>query len=519
MPEGQRPVEDFLTRWQTSRALDGAAKPVVTHISKIFLAGDRAMKLKRAVRFPYVDFSNAEARLADCEREFALNRRTAPNLYLGVHRIVRRPDGALAFDAEGSLVDAVVEMRRFAQDDLFESLARKNKLTPALLTGLAQTIAKSHATAPVAEVSLDFGSIKRVLDINDRSLRATGLVSDQTADLIEHKFSAAYARYAPAIEKRRAAGMVRRCHGDLTLRNICLIDGVATLFDCLEFSDELATIDVIYDVAFPIMDLLHLGLPDYANILFNRYFDEVGEIDGVGLVPFFAAIRAAIRAHVSGSRAKELRGAEAEAVATEACAYLDLALSLLQEPHPEMIAIGGCSGSGKSTVAAALAPRIGVPPGGRTLSSDRIRKYLHGVRAEQTLSAEAYATEVSTHVYSKMRDDAFTLLREGCSVVADAVFDKPARRNAIEAIARIAKAPFAGIWLDAPFATMEQRIKQRKRNPSDATIDILHGQMQHDFGEIAWRKTAASQPIADIVEDVLASIPDLDCSEASNLKR
>ena len=222
------------------------------------------------------------------------------------------------------------------------------------------------------------------------------------------------------LEARRLAGKVRRCHGDLILRNICLFQGVPTLFDCLEFDEELATINVLYDLAFLIMDLLHFGLADQADLLFNRYLDETDE-PMVWPRCVFLAVRAAVRAHVTGARAAEGAVGRSPVVAEEGRAYLDLASSLLAEPPPRLIAIGGLSGAGKSTVAAAAAPMLGLPPGARIVSTDRIRKSLHGVRPEQRLPVDAYRPEISAKVYATMRKMAQEALRAGCAAVADAV--------------------------------------------------------------------------------------------------
>src|SRR5215207_7297211 len=223
---------------------------VSTHISIVFLGGERALKLKRAVRFPYLDFSTAERRLAACQAELLLNRRTAPTLYLGVRRITRETDGRLALDGAGRLVDAVVEMRRFAQDNLFDNMAQRGSLTPALMTDLARQIAAFHHDAVV---NFDHGGaagVAAVLKSNDQALRTTSLVPDAAAEAFANAFQRAFERHADLLEARRRAGKVRRCHGDLILRNICLLDGRPTLFDCIEFDDALATIDVLYDVAF-----------------------------------------------------------------------------------------------------------------------------------------------------------------------------------------------------------------------------------------------------------------------------
>ncbi|MCJ2045279.1 AAA family ATPase [Methylobacterium sp. J-078] len=481
---------------------------ITTHISTVLMAGDRAFKLKRPVRFPYLDFSTAERRLSFCEAELVLNRRTAPALYLGVRRITQETDGRLAFDGAGPLVDAVVEMRRFAQHDLLDDMAQRDALTPTLITDLAHRIAQFHRGAAV---SLDHGGaagIAAVLDMNDRSLRAVAFVPEEAADAIRAAFRSAFERHAPMLEKRRLAGKVRRCHGDLILRNICLVDDVPTLFDCIEFDDAIATIDVLYDLAFLLMDLWHRDQGGLANLLFNRYLDETDEAAGIGALPFLMAIRAAIRAHVTAAQAGGQPPGKAARTLVEARAYHDLALSLLAGSDATLLAIGGLSGSGKSTVAACVASHLGPPPGARVLNSDRIRKDAFGVSANTRLPPSAYLPEVSATVYASLRDEAFQALSSGCAVVADAVFDRPSERSSIEVTAAKAGVSFRGVWLEAPnTGLLASRIADRRNDPSDATAEVLMDQVRHDCGDIDWQHLAAEADPTTTRDAILASSP------------
>ena len=277
------------------------------------------------------------------------------------------------------------------------------------------------------------------------------------------------------------------------------------MFDCIEFDDALATIDVLYDVAFLLMDLWHRDRRDLANLAFNRYLDECEETDGLGLLPFFMAIRAAVRAHVTAAQADTGRPAASSALA-EAQAYFDLALSLLRGAGPKLLAIGGLSGSGKSTVAALVAPHLGAAPGARILNSDRIRKRLDGVSAETWLPASAYRSELSEIVYTTMRREAAQALAAECGVIADAVFDRPAERTAIEAAAAEAGVPFQGIWLEAPTTTLLPRVHGRQNDPSDATADVLLAQVSRDCGEITWRRLDAQADPAMVRDAILASL-------------
>ncbi len=494
-PEDQHTVERFL-----EQALGGAVESVSTHISRLFMAGDRVFKLKRAVRFPYLDFSTPERRLAACVAEVALNSRTAPALYRGARRITREPGGALAFDGGGDLVDAVVEMRRFPEADLFDAMARDGRLGSNHIADLAQALAAFHAGAEIHRAQGGAAAMAALVDMNDAALQATGLVPAETAEALATRFREVLDRHAKLLDARRAAGKVRRCHGDLTLRNICLFEGRPTPFDGIEFSDIIATIDVLYDLAFVLMDLWHRDRFDLANLLLNRYLDAADETDGIGLLPFLMAMRAVIRAHVTAAQAE---GApDAAARIAEARAYFDLARRLLAGAPAILLAVGGFSGSGKSSVAAAVAPWIGPAPGARILSSDRVRKRLHGVGALTRLPESAYDPAMSERVYATLRQEAGRVLAAGHGAVADAVFDRGTERASIEAVARARSVRFCGVWLEAPPATLARRIAARTGDPSDATAAVLAAQIARGCGPLAWDRLAADRPLAALRTDI-----------------
>lgn len=362
----------------------GIAEPIQridTHAAIVFLAGNKAYKLKRAVRLPYLDFSSAEKRRKVCEEELILNRRTAPDLYLEVRSINRAPDGSLGF-GPGDPVDWLVVMRRFSADDLLEAIAQRGGLDDSLVRQLTEEVARFHASA---EVAVCYGRIRvrEVIIGNGESLsRLPALPLDASRCLTERSL-AEWASIATLLDRRGADGHVRHCHGDLHLANICLWKGKPTLFDCLEFDRDLATIDVLYDLAFLLMDLWEREYHRAASLLFNRYFDLRNESDGLAALPLFLSMRAAIRAHVSATAATrqttEHQRADKLVLARD---YLRAAQAFLQHSPPRLIAIGGLSGSGKSTIAGLLAPLIGAAPGARWLRTDVLRKSLAGIAPE-----------------------------------------------------------------------------------------------------------------------------------------
>src|SRR5579885_1446540 len=415
-----------------------AVERIDTHASIVFLAGERAFKLKRAVRYPYLDYSAVALREAACRAEFELNRRIAPMLYLGVRAIARRADGGLGFDAGGAVVDWVLEMRRFDAKGLFDRLAEDGALTPELLRALADTIAAFHAGAERVAAAGGRAGIAAVIDGNAASFRAVPAILDPAACArLEAAERAALDAVAALLDRRRDEGRVRRCHGDLHLGSICLVDGRPTLFDAVEFSAAINEIDVLYDLAFLLMDLLYRKLDAAANAVMNRYLDLARDDHGMAALPLFLSLRAAIRAHVTAAAAAAQRGdQQRRQKAAAARRYLALAETLLAPAPPRLVAVGGLSGSGKSTIAQALAPDLPPAPGARVLRSDVLRKTLLDVPPEARLPAAAYSHAMNKQIYVALNQTAARILAAGRSVILDATFIDPKDRAAAEQVAR-----------------------------------------------------------------------------------
>ncbi|MAY63220.1 MAG: aminoglycoside phosphotransferase [Rhizobiales bacterium] len=482
-----------------------AVEGLETHISRIFLAGDRAYKLKRAVDLPYVDFSTPAKRLAACEKEISLNGRAAPSLYLGVRRITRDSDGRLAFDGPGEMVDAVVEMKRFGQDALFDRIATEGGLDADLMERTAAMIARFHDQAEIDPDAVGDDNIAGVLSINEAGFETSQVFEKDEAARFSALFRERLERIAPHLNRRATDGKIRRCHGDLHLRNICLIDGEPVLFDCIEFNDAIATIDVLYDLAFLLMDLWHRDLQGYANLVANRYLDLTGDETGLVLLPFFMALRAAVRAHVTATQAEEAGEGEGKLV-DEARSYFDLARAILEEKPAMLVAMGGYSGSGKSTVADRVAPSVGAPPGARALETDRMRKSLYHVPPETRLGPEAYTQAASDRVYDAVDRHARAVLTAGGPVVVNAVFSREAERQAIAQVADAAGVRFAGFWLEAPADVLRARVAARDRGPSDADEAVLAAQIRRGAGEIGWPRIDCTPPPDEVALTIVAKL-------------
>lgn len=480
-----------------------AVERIETHVSIIFLIGDRAFKLKRAISFPYLDYSTPARRETCCKAELELNRRTAPAIYLRVRAIGRGAHGKLAFD-DGDIVDWVLEMRRFSQDALFDRLASAGKLTPQLMRDLADVIAAFHRAAAITfEYGGRAGIEATVVGNHDNLLRSCPPLEMQD---VQQVYAASVRRISAVgalLDARRDAGMVRRCHGDLHLRNVCLFDGRPTPFDCIEFSDALACIDVLYDLAFLLMDLAHCGANDLASIVFNRYLDMTADFEGLAALPLFMSARAAVRAHVSALANTQNPSRQR---AGDARSYLALAGTLLRSHSPRLIAIGGLSGVGKSTLALALAPDFPPAPGARVIRSDVLRKRLFDLVPETRLPPATYTAATTKRVYQGLYDQAAAVLSAGYTAIVDAAFIKEEERRRIGALAEAHAVPFTGVWLEAPAEVLATRIRARSHDASDADTEVLQQQLCIDTGMIMWHRIDACRDTASTLAAIRALI-------------
>ncbi|MCA0304423.1 MAG: AAA family ATPase [Proteobacteria bacterium] len=467
---------------------------VDTHGAVVLLTGDRAYKLKRAVKFPYMDFSTVERRRAMCAAEIAINRLLAPEIYLGVAP-VRRTAAGLALgevgEAATDAVDWLVVMRRFDEEGLLDRMAERGALTPGLMAALGARIAAFHdGLPPVRGEFCTPDAYRHSVAADGRQMIEVGDRLDPPTSLrLAEAMPAALEPYVGLVARRLEAGAIRRCHGDLHLRNIVLLDGRPVPFDAIEFSERIANIDVLYDLSFALMDLCERGQRPLANRLLNEWLWRIVELpaapheEALALLPMFLSRRAAIRAFVDAQAAAVSGGDTARARD-----YQQVALSFLQPAPPRLLAIGGLSGSGKTTRALQLAPSIGRSPGAVVVRSDVERKRVAGVALEDRMPAGSYTAEASARTYAAFLARAERVLRAGHAVVLDAVFSKPEERAAAEALAARVGVPFEGLWLDVPKEVALSRVASRTGDASDATPAVVERQFGYDLGEITWKR-------------------------------
>ncbi|PWG61883.1 hypothetical protein DEM34_14225 [Spiribacter halobius] len=489
MPENpcmQRALVDWLQR---PDAHGGAAvEHVETQISHVFLAGDHVYKLKKADAPAFLDYGTPERRRHAAETELAVNRRTAPHLYEAVIPVRRYDGGFTLGEGNGEPVDWLVVMRRFEQADLFHVMAREGRLSTEHVVDLADAVADLHAQAGIRR---DHGGAEGMrhhyrVPLDTLAEAETSPFAGTALDALGAALDASWRRLGPRLEARRRHGRVRHGHGDLHLANACLFEGRATPFDAIEFSEALACTDTLYDAAFTVMDLLAHGERALAGDFLNRYLEATGDYSGLACLPLFVSVRALVRAMANGLTDDPERQSRARD-------YFHLARSALDwAPEPRVVAIGGLSGTGKSTVARGLRSDLAPGPGAVQLRSDGIRKRLAGVAPEARLPQQAYRPEHTRRTYRRLERHARRAALAGWPAILDATFTRPESRQRAEAIGHSLRVPFTGLWLTAPADVLRQRVAARAADASDADLAVLERQLSLDTGAMRWPDVPAT---------------------------
>lgn len=475
-----------------------APRVVETHAAFVFLAGDFAYKMKKPVDLGYLNFTTRERRRAALERELNLNARTAPRTYLRLLPVTNDA-GHLKLGGDGPALEWLLEMRRFPDDALLAHIAERGDLTESMIEQLAAHAARFHDNADIVDGYDWPAAVARIARENasDLASQHDNFKADDLATLTSARTG--LLRSSTTVLSRQSAD-VRHCHGDMHLGNAFLDDAVPTLFDCIEFDDFYATIPPLYDIAFLLMDLIARNAPRFANRALNSWvlhrppalWPDV--MASLAALPLYLVLRAEIRAKTEGRRP----GGH-----TAALRYLGMARTFATRQPPHLIAIGGLSGSGKSSLAKSLAWCIGGGAGAIHLRTDEIRKRLANVSLTEHLSPSTYTQTASDQVYTQVMELACTALAAGHAVVVDAVFARDSERAAMSALAQRTGVPFTGLWLEAPPDVLEQRLVRRTGDASDADATVLRKQLGYDLGTISWHRLNADQTERELARDAL----------------
>lgn len=452
-----------------------AAQVIETHISWVLLVGEYAYKIKKSVDLGFLDYSNLSSRKHFCEEELRLNRRTAPDLYLEVVNI----GGSVVAPRLGvqPAIEHAVKMRRFPEDALLDDRLSQGVVQPSHIDALAAVVADFHARASALDLHSPYGTahtIHAAAMQNFEQLRALLKENNDLHQLdeLERQTDAEWHACAEKFEARRNAGFVRECHGDLHLGNIALIDDMPVPFDGIEFSPSLRWIDVMDEVAFTMMDLLHHGRGDYAWRYLNAYLETSGDYAGVSVLRFYLAYRATVRAKVAAIRAgQEVAGSAARAALEQTCrTHLSLASRCLADRHQGMVITHGLPGSGKTTFAQYVLEQIGAV----RIRSDVERKRLFGLSPLQDsklLAVDIYSQEATTLTYGRLQELAGIITGAGHTVVVDAAFLKHQERQKFAV--QTQDGAFVIATLNADVMTLRDRVRMRRMDASEADEAVL----------------------------------------------
>jgi aminoglycoside phosphotransferase family enzyme/gluconate kinase len=458
---------------------------VETHISWVLLAGEYAYKIKKPVDLGFLDFSTLAKRRHFCEEELRLNRRLAPQIYLGVVAITGSVDDPRV-GATGEPIEYAVKMRRFAQEAQLDRVLARGQLKPAHVDALADELARFHGEIAVAGPGTPFGEPAAVYapmheNFEQIRPRVDAALHAPLAQL-EQWTQAAHKRLASALAARKRDGFIRECHGDAHLANMALLDAEVVLFDCLEFNEDLRWIDVMSELAFAVMDLDDRGQPDFGWRLLNRYLEQTGDYAGLKVLRFYQVYRALVRAKVAAIRLSQagLRDEERAHALEQYRGYVELAERYTRAGATPLMITHGVSGSGKSTVAQLLLESYGAV----RVRSDVERKRLAGLhpmaRSESGIDAGLYTADLSRQTYARLGELARAVIDAGLPVIADATFLKRAQREAMRALAASLHVPFVILDTTAPEEVLRARVRIRRElghDVSEATAVVLERQL------------------------------------------
>lgn len=478
-PESMQSARALVAALQRAAAYPHAVVEPVgvteTHISWVLLTGEFAYKVKKPVRLSFLDYSTLERRRFACEEEWRLNRRLAPDLYLGVS-VVAGSNGAPRVDGAGPPLEYAVRMRQFAPSEELAALLAHGAVGADELGALGATIAAFHAAAAPARHDTQHGrpaTVHRVTMDNFAELRSlpesTGWLDALAA--LESRIRALYDDLHPRMARRRAAGDVRECHGDLHCGNVVRWGGALIPFDGIEFDPALRYIDIVNDVAFLTMDLAERGHAGLRRCVLQAWAEALGDWDGLPLLPYYESYRALVRAKVHALRAQQFvpQSAERHAAVSDCRRYLDWATARVAERRPALLITCGLSGSGKTWLARQLAPALGA----LHVRSDVERKRLAGLGplddSRSPPDAGIYTLEFNARTYDRLVECAGAALAGGEPVIVDAAFLRTAERLRFLRLAEDRGLPFSIVHCRAPRTVLRERLAARSAARDDAS--------------------------------------------------
>jgi uncharacterized protein len=479
-------IEKMLDSGFFSHSVTEPVRLIQTHISYVILTGEYAYKLKKPVNFGFLDFTDLEQRHHFCCEELRLNQRGAPELYLEVLPICQQANG-FQLGGDGVAVEYAIKMRQFPDEALLSNVFEQGGLTPELVKTLAGVVAQYHVGAETNDYIRSFGEVAQIRKAFDENYAQTEqyiggpqtqVQFEQTRAYSDRFFTENDALFASRMQNNR----IRACHGDLHLGNICYWQNQLMLFDCIEFNEPFRLVDVMYDVAFMVMDLQAKQRPDLANIFLNTYIEQTGDWEGLQVLPLYISRQAYVRAKVTSFLLNDPAFSEsAKQTASEVAAmYYQLAWQCAQSQSGKIFLMSGLSGAGKTTVARQLAQQTGATH----IRSDAVRKHLAGIDLDQRgdqggqFGSGIYTPEMTQKTYDRLQELAILLAKQGWTVILDAKYDRQALRQPVITQAESNHLAVKILHCTAPLEVLRDRLNARQGDIADATADLLTDQIK-----------------------------------------
>jgi aminoglycoside phosphotransferase family enzyme/predicted kinase len=456
---------------------------VQTHVSYVLLTGEVAYKVKKPVDFGFLDYSTLAKRQHFCEEELRLNQRAAAPIYEAVLPISELA-GQYELGNSENVTEYVVKMRQFPQSALLSQYFKRGELTEDLLRQLAEAIARFHQSAETNDYIRAFGTVEAIRQSIDENYDQTvsfigGPQTQQQFDATKAYTDRFFATQQALFQQRVTQNKIRACHGDLHLNNICYWQDQLLLFDCIEFNEPFRFVDVMFDIAYIVMDLTVEGREDLAAVFLSHYVEHTGDWEGLQVLPLYVSRQSYVRAKVTSfllndpSVSTEVK-AEAESTAAK---YYTLAWAYVQPRRGRLLLTAGLSGAGKSTVARELSRHLGAI----YIRSDAVRKHLAKIPVTARGDASVYTPEMTHQTYDRLTKLGGLLASQGYQMILDAKFDRVATRQLAIAQAQQHLLPLLIVHCTAPSEVLKDRVQARQGDIADATIGVLAQQQMEPF--------------------------------------
>lgn len=457
-----------------------------THISYVVLTGEFAYKVKKPLDFGFLNYATLDKRKFYCHEELRLNQRGAPELYLDVVPFFQAGD-RVQFEPSGEPIEYAVKMLQFPQATLLSEMYERGAVTEELVLELAKVIADYHQHSETSEYIRTFGTIPAIRQSIDENYDQTetyigGPQTQEQFDATRAYTDRFFAEEANLFAQRVAENRVRECHGDIHLRNICYWKDKLHLFDCIEFNEPFRFVDVMFDIAYVVMDFAIRDRPDLCALFLNTYTEQTGDWAGIEILPLYVSRQSYVRAKVTSFMLDDPSvSAAAQAQASETAAqYYRLAWECTRSRQGRIVLMSGLSGSGKSTVARMLSQQTGAI----CIRSDAVRKHLAGIALDSRGDTEGatfsgiYTPEMTQKTYARLLELGIKLARRGETVILDATFDRFTHRHQACARAQAARVPLHILSCQADIEVLKSRLRERQGDIADATVTYLADQQR-----------------------------------------